>query len=165
MRRWWRWSWWRWWLHSATMSIYLCHFMHMQSMQFACAGADIYIHNCIGSCQQETRSIWYFWNAVAFWEDLRFCICAGRLGALLMLLLVRPYNGIKNFNPGIFRDGILPNPGIPGFSNFFDPGILGKTFGIFIFTLFACQIGSFFQSLSSPLSSPFALHFCHSSLE
>ena len=80
--------WWRWWLHSATMSIYLCHFMHMQSMQFACAGADIYIHNCIGSCQQETRSIWYFWNAVAFWEDLRFCICAGRLGALLMLLLV-----------------------------------------------------------------------------
>ena len=55
-------------------------------------------------------------------------------------------NGIKNFNPGIFQDGILPNPGIPGFfgtgfSNFFDPGILGKTFGIFIFTLFACQIG------------------------
>ena len=45
-------------------------------------------------------------------------------------------NGIKNFNPGIFRDGILPNPGIPGsfgtgFSNIFDPGILGKTFGIF----------------------------------
>ena len=37
-------------------------------------------------------------------------------------------NGIKNFNPGIFRDGILPNPGIPGFfgtgfSNIFDPGI------------------------------------------
>ena len=57
-------------------------------------------------------------------------------------------NGIKNFNPGIFRDGILPNPGIPGFfgtgfSNIFDPGILGKTFGIFIFTLFACQIVSF----------------------
>ena len=45
-------------------------------------------------------------------------------------------SGIKNFNPGIFRDGILPNPGIPGFfgtgfSNIFDPGILGKTFGIF----------------------------------
>ena len=37
-------------------------------------------------------------------------------------------NGIKNFNPGIFRDGILPNPGIPGFfgtgfSNIFYPGI------------------------------------------
>ena len=39
-------------------------------------------------------------------------------------------NGIKNFNPGIFRDGILPNPGIPGFfgtglTYFFHPGIDG----------------------------------------
>ena len=41
-------------------------------------------------------------------------------------------SGIKNFNPGIFRDGILPNPGIPGFfgtgfPNIFDPGISGLT--------------------------------------
>ena len=58
-------------------------------------------------------------------------------------------NGIKNLNPGIFRDGILPNPGIPGFfgtgfSNIFDPGIKEKIsgfFGIFIFASFACQIG------------------------
>ena len=45
-------------------------------------------------------------------------------------------SGIKNFNPGIFRDEILPNPGIPGFfgtgfPNIFDPGILLKSFGIF----------------------------------
>ena len=45
-------------------------------------------------------------------------------------------SGIKNFNPGIFRDEILPNPGIPGFfgtgfPNIFDPGILLKNFGIF----------------------------------
>ena len=45
-------------------------------------------------------------------------------------------SGIKNFNPGIFQDGILPNPGIPGFfgtgfPNIFDPGISGKSFGIF----------------------------------
>ena len=37
-------------------------------------------------------------------------------------------SGIKNFNPGIFRDGIFPNPEIPGFlgtgfPNIFDPGI------------------------------------------
>ena len=55
-------------------------------------------------------------------------------------------SGIKNFNPGIFRDEILPNPGIPGFfgtgfPNIFDPGILLKSFGIFIFALFACRIG------------------------
>ena len=32
-------------------------------------------------------------------------------------VLIQPAgpNGIKNFNPGIFRDGILQNPGIPGF--------------------------------------------------
>ena len=45
-------------------------------------------------------------------------------------------SGIKNFNPGIFRDGILPNPGIPGFfgtgfPNIFYPRILLKSFGIF----------------------------------
>ena len=44
-------------------------------------------------------------------------------------------NGIKNFNPGIFRDGIWPNPGIPGFSGtgftlIFDPGIVQKISGI-----------------------------------
>ena len=58
-------------------------------------------------------------------------------------------SGIKNLNPEIFRDGILPNPGIPGFfgtgfPNIFDPGILGKSFGIFRdfhFASFACQIG------------------------
>ena len=43
-------------------------------------------------------------------------------------------SGIKNFNPGIFRDEILPNPGIPGFFgtglawNFY-PGILPKKYG------------------------------------
>ena len=57
-------------------------------------------------------------------------------------------SGIKNLNPGIFRDGILPNPGIPGFfgtgfPNIFDPGIKGNSFGIFIFASFTCQIGSF----------------------
>ena len=45
-------------------------------------------------------------------------------------------SGIKNLNPEIFRDGILPNPGIPGFfgmgfPNIFYPGISGKSFGIF----------------------------------
>ena len=82
-------------------------------------------------------------------------------------------NGIKNFNPGIFRDGILPNPGIPGFfgtgfSNIFDPGILGKTFGIFwdfhFYFYLLVKLDHFYQSLSSPssfitnyppLSSPF----------
>ena len=45
-------------------------------------------------------------------------------------------SGIKIFNPGIFRDGIWPNPGIPGFSGtgftlIFDPGIVQKISGIF----------------------------------
>ena len=62
-------------------------------------------------------------------------------------------NGIKNFNPGIFRDGILPNPGIPGFSNIFDPGILGKFSGFSFLLYLLVKLDHFFN--------PYHHHFRH----
>ena len=59
----------------------------------------------------------------------------GHLVHLHVVHLVHPHQALTGSRisiPGFFGTG---------FSNIFDPGILGKTFGIFIFTLFACQIG------------------------
>ena len=77
---------------------------------------------------------WHLQFTIVRWSSFHH-ICW--LGIGLMLPHPPPgLSGIKNFNPGIFRDGILSNPGIPGFfgtgfPNIFDPGILLKSFGIF----------------------------------
>ena len=66
-------------------------------------------------------------------------------------------SGIKIFNPGIFRDGILPNPGIPGFFGtgftlIFNPGIVQKFLRDFSGFLFLLRVlvksHHFHQSLS-----------------
>ena len=72
-------------------------------------------------------------------------------------------SGIKIFNPGIFRDGIMPNPGIPGFFGtgftlIFNPGIVQKFLRDFSGFLFLLRVlvksHNFHQSLSLSFSPP-----------